>query len=192
MTQSTEQERAEFEAVASDNGKWPQAVERDAKGNYLLLTTANGWMWWQAARRAQVVPQSEPVAYLWQHGETGRTRVVMPDTVITADANWIVVGPLYLAAAPQPPEACTCPSGDGSLRWPCPQHPPEEDSNPAEFDGIKTNAAPVQMPEPVGVAHSGQLDNVKDGYAYVYPVGSVGADCKLYTEHQVRELLARK
>ena len=20
---------------------------------------------------------------------------------------------------------CTCPSGDGSLRWPCPQHPPE-------------------------------------------------------------------
>lgn len=19
---------------------------------------------------------------------------------------------------------CTCPSGDGSLRWPCPQHPP--------------------------------------------------------------------
>ncbi|QXH44231.1 hypothetical protein KSS93_15130 [Pseudomonas xanthosomatis] len=21
---------------------------------------------------------------------------------------------------------CTCPSGDGSLRWPCPAHPPEE------------------------------------------------------------------
>ncbi|QYX54405.1 ASCH domain-containing protein [Pseudomonas sp. S07E 245] len=21
---------------------------------------------------------------------------------------------------------CTCPSGDGSLRWPCPVHPPEE------------------------------------------------------------------
>ncbi|OQS33239.1 hypothetical protein [Chromobacterium haemolyticum] len=20
---------------------------------------------------------------------------------------------------------CTCPSGDGSLRWPCPRHPPE-------------------------------------------------------------------
>ena len=60
----------------------------------------------QAARRATAapVPQSEPVAYLWQHCETGRTRVVMPDMVITADANWIVVGPLYLAAAPQPPE----------------------------------------------------------------------------------------
>lgn len=21
-------------------------------------------------------------------------------------------------------KTCTCPSGDGSLRWPCPQHPP--------------------------------------------------------------------
>ncbi|AXE37160.1 hypothetical protein [Chromobacterium phragmitis] len=27
--------------------------------------------------------------------------------------------------AAMPPRACTCPSGDGSLRWPCPQHPPE-------------------------------------------------------------------
>ncbi|MGC0155795.1 ead/Ea22-like family protein [Chromobacterium vaccinii] len=27
-------------------------------------------------------------------------------------------------AAPQP-LTCTCPSGDGSLRWPCPRHPPE-------------------------------------------------------------------
>ncbi|WP_047236915.1 ead/Ea22-like family protein [Chromobacterium subtsugae] len=23
------------------------------------------------------------------------------------------------------PLTCTCPSGDGSLRWPCPRHPPE-------------------------------------------------------------------
>lgn len=22
-------------------------------------------------------------------------------------------------------QTCTCPSGDGSLRWPCPSHPPE-------------------------------------------------------------------
>ena len=43
-------ERELFEAVASDNGKWPKAIERDARGNYLLLTTANGWMWWREAR----------------------------------------------------------------------------------------------------------------------------------------------
>lgn len=29
--------------------------------------------------------------------------------------------PLYR----HPPKVCTCPSGDGSLRWPCPVHPPE-------------------------------------------------------------------
>lgn len=40
----------------------------------------------------------EPVAHLWQHGETGRTRVVMPDQIFTADANWFVVGPLVLAS----------------------------------------------------------------------------------------------
>lgn len=26
--------------------------------------------------------------------------------------------------AGQEAKVCTCPSGDGSLRWPCPQHPP--------------------------------------------------------------------
>lgn len=38
-----------------------------------------------------------------------------------------------LAAAPSPPVAlvCTCPSGDGSLRWPCPKHPPSPPSPPA-------------------------------------------------------------
>lgn len=24
------------------------------------------------------------------------------------------------------PKTCTCPSGDGSLRWPCPVHQPDE------------------------------------------------------------------
>lgn len=29
------------------------------------------------------------------------------------------------APASVEPKICTCPSGDGSLRWPCPVHPPE-------------------------------------------------------------------
>lgn len=45
---------------------------------------------------------SEPVAHLWQHSETGRTRVVMPDAVVDASASWLLVGPLYLH--PSPPE----------------------------------------------------------------------------------------
>lgn len=42
-----------------------------------------------------------PVAYLWQHGETGRTRIVMPDQIVTVGPGWAVVGPLVLGAAPQ-------------------------------------------------------------------------------------------
>lgn len=30
-----------------------------------------------------------------------------------------------LYTAPVAQQGCTCPSGDGSLRWPCPVHPPE-------------------------------------------------------------------
>ena len=45
---------------------------------------------------------SEPVAHLWQHSETGRTRIVMPDMIVDASATWLPVGPLYLH--PSPPE----------------------------------------------------------------------------------------
>ena len=31
----------------------------------------------------------------------------------------------YLLKTPVEAPRCTCPSGDGSLRWPCPAHPPE-------------------------------------------------------------------
>ena len=47
---------------------------------------------------------SEPVAHLWQHSETGRTRVVMPDMIVDADASWRLVGPLFLGSPPSPPE----------------------------------------------------------------------------------------
>lgn len=47
-----EQSRELFEAFASDNGKWMKAIERDANGNYRLLTTNTGWLWWQAADNA--------------------------------------------------------------------------------------------------------------------------------------------
>ena len=52
-------------------------------------------------RKAEPAP--EPVAHLWQHGETGRTRVVMPDSVTDCDARWQLIGPLYLAASAREP-----------------------------------------------------------------------------------------
>lgn len=33
---------------------------------------------------------------------------------------------------------CTCPSGDGSLRWPCPKHPPEILQTPGGWRPAKT------------------------------------------------------
>ncbi|MGG4604341.1 hypothetical protein ACLPHM_06055 [Paenalcaligenes sp. Me131] len=36
------------------------------------------------------------------------------------------VGPLCPECGETTEPICTCPSGDGSLRWPCPVHPPEE------------------------------------------------------------------
>jgi hypothetical protein len=40
--------------------------------------------------------KAEPVAYLWQHSETGRTRIIEKDQVWTASNQWKRVGPLYL------------------------------------------------------------------------------------------------
>ena len=44
---------------------------------------------------AQPEQEPEPAAFLWQHGETGRTRVIEKDQVWTASDQWIYVGPLY-------------------------------------------------------------------------------------------------
>jgi len=45
------------------------------------------------------------VAWLWQHRETGRPRVLMPDERTATDvaAAWDVVGPLYLAPPQRKP-----------------------------------------------------------------------------------------
>ncbi len=48
------------------------------------------------------------------------------------------------ATAPVTTADCTCPSGDGSLRWPCPSHPPEEGQ--AQQDADKVVAQPANFP----------------------------------------------
>jgi hypothetical protein len=44
----------------------------------------------------------EPVAALWQHGETGRFRVTAPDSITDCDARWFKVGDLYLRPPQRP------------------------------------------------------------------------------------------
>ena len=48
MTNNDELERERLEAGASDDGKYPRAVEKRG-GTYLLLATQAKWETWQAA-----------------------------------------------------------------------------------------------------------------------------------------------
>lgn len=58
-----------------------------------------------ALRAALAAQPAEPVAHLYQHGKTGRTRIVPVDAVADCDASWDLVGPLVLAApAAVPPD----------------------------------------------------------------------------------------
>ena len=65
----------------------------------------------------QIAPVQVPVAHLWKHSQTGRTRVVMPGGIITADACWFVVGPLILGGTTPPaaPAQCEWCNGRGVL-----------------------------------------------------------------------------
>jgi hypothetical protein len=47
--------------------------------------------------------------------------------------------PIYTTPAPAP-EVCTCPSGDGSLRWPCPEHPAPAPDAVADVREMKAGA----------------------------------------------------
>jgi hypothetical protein len=51
---------------------------------------------------AQPAPVQEPVATLWQHGETGRTRITMPGDITDCDARWFKAADLYTTPPTQP------------------------------------------------------------------------------------------
>jgi hypothetical protein len=80
-----------------------------ARCKQVCAATAEAWRE-EAALAEPDVPATnfgnmEPVAWLWQHRETGRTRVLMPDERTATDvaAAWDVVGPLYLAPPQRKP-----------------------------------------------------------------------------------------
>lgn len=51
----SESMREEFEDFASDQYEWPQAIEKNADGEYKLMTTYQAWITWQASRAALCV-----------------------------------------------------------------------------------------------------------------------------------------
>lgn len=46
--------RQQFEEWSSDNGKWPQAVERNGD-SYKIIKTHTDWLAWQASRAEIVI-----------------------------------------------------------------------------------------------------------------------------------------
>ena len=56
----SESMREEFEDFASDQYEWPQAIEKNADGEYKFMTTYQAWITWQASRAALCVELPEP------------------------------------------------------------------------------------------------------------------------------------
>lgn len=57
----SESMREDFEDFASDQYEWPKAIEKNADGEYKLMTTYQAWITWQASRAALCVEFPSPV-----------------------------------------------------------------------------------------------------------------------------------
>lgn len=161
MTHTTEQERAH--ALAEKHGATSYRNRADtsnpAFGFTLGQLEALISEVEQAARRAPVVPQG------WKLVPDKPTADMLIALMQWDSETGLTILPQYkamLAAAPQPPYF-----------------------NSVEFDTIKTEAAPVQMPEPWAISHHNRVQYSNAAWHGETPDGT-----KLYTEQQVRPLLA--
>lgn len=68
---------------------WHDGIKIDASDIMLLSMAAS------QIEQASSAPVQEPVATLWQHGETGRTRITMPGDITDCDARWFKAADLY-------------------------------------------------------------------------------------------------
>ncbi|HEL4559555.1 TPA: hypothetical protein UN082_001899 [Klebsiella pneumoniae] len=83
------------------------------------------------ARMALAAMDSEPVAWTWHYREQWHVTNDKCRAEFVATDGDVAVLPLYRHAQQVPvAPVCTCPSGNGSLRWPCPVHPGNSPANP--------------------------------------------------------------
>lgn len=152
-------------------------------------------------RNLGYIDRGRETAYLWgkQNSETGDVplyRHAQPAPVVPElrvdwqenefSAGWNACRAAMLQAEP----VCTCPSGDGSLRWPCPVHPgnypaqsdccPAQNSvNPAQ--GGNSLVIPDEMT-------SGQAYEI--GYYYGDPVDVFARGANWMRQHIIDSTLA--
>lgn len=175
----TDAERADFEAwLAPEHSR-----EKWHTGEYTDDTVYSMFAAWQASRRAQVVPQGwKLVPEVADEKMQRAIAAQFNGTAREAIDAWSEA----LAAAPQPPEATV----NQSLTVDSAQL---DDTNVADIAQAvdSKEAAPVQMPEPWGVAIGDRIW-VGRPPAHVPKIAEhEGLPLlKLYTEHQVRQLLA--
>lgn len=118
------------------NLKWT-----NVRGAQDLLAAADGLRELQERRKAD----SEPVGIV-RYVDAGFKRpaihVSVYDTSLP-DGTELFTLPQPAPIAP----VCTCPSGDGSLRWPCPVHPANSPVMPEVLQNLRTIVAdPRRLP----------------------------------------------
>ena len=89
------------------------------------------------------------------------------DAVNDLTCNWSYQHTRAVIAAMTPTpqvvdSTCTCPSGDGSLRWPCPQHPPTPDVGVLAEVRALPHAVPVDLWCTYGGADRETVEGFKD------------------------------
>lgn len=189
MTANTEQERADFDRLILETDGMKDTgigwADRNPDGTYKHKQIQKHFLTWQAARRAQVVlviseAQVLAITTAYEQGVGKGHQSHARKEAITnpygdewgCDSAWQMGydegrDQAERKAAPQPPEATV-------------------------KDSLTVEAAPVQMPEPWGHCVGGNVFVSRNLPAHIKPMVDSGEfkDIKLYTEQQVRQLLA--
>lgn len=107
-------------------------------------------------RKAEL--DSEPVAWTWHYREQWHVTSDPRRAEFVAKDGDVVVLSLYRHAQPAPvAPVCTCPSGDGSLRWPCPVHPGNSPAIPDGYVMVPKEATLEMIKSGAGAASNGML-----------------------------------
>lgn len=177
MTASTDQDRADFEALMRSSQSYKPELLNHLGDRYEFDTMEAAWHGFQlgkqTARRASVGPHG------WKLAPVTPTEAMYDAglRIIENRAQLMNVWVDMLAAAPQPPEAAQL-----------------DDTNVADMAQAvdSKEAAPVQLPEPAAWRYTDarghyRYRGARPGFAVEYPLLKPEA---LYTEQQVRELIA--